>query len=216
MWRSAPMGTGWSPPAQTTRSDCGTPTPANPSATPHGHTRRGDQCGVQPRRAPAGLRQRRRHGAVVERRHRPTHRRAPHRAHRHGVQCGVQPRRAPAGLRQRRQHGAVVERRHRPTHRRPAADRAPAGRSVWRSAPTGSASSPAATTTTCDCGPLLPAPRICATSSPPTSATDSGTTGSHPPSTTHPSPPAPGCRWQPTVSPDHLNLQPVSAQMRKH
>ena len=85
-----------------------------------GHTDPVYECGVQPRRAPAGHRQRRRHGAAVGRRHRPTPRRPAHRPHRHGVRCGVQPRRAPAGQRQRRQHGAAVERRHRPTHRRPA------------------------------------------------------------------------------------------------
>ena len=33
-WRSAPTGTGWPPPASTPRCGCGTPTPANPSATP--------------------------------------------------------------------------------------------------------------------------------------------------------------------------------------
>ena len=47
--------------------------------------RRGVQCGVQPRRAPAGLRQRRRHGADVERRHRPADRATPDRPHRRGV-----------------------------------------------------------------------------------------------------------------------------------
>ena len=40
-----------------------------------GHTDAVWKCGVQPRRAPPGLRQRRHHGAVVGRRHRPTHRR---------------------------------------------------------------------------------------------------------------------------------------------
>ena len=34
VWRSAPTGTGWPPPAPTTRCGCGTPTPANPSAPP--------------------------------------------------------------------------------------------------------------------------------------------------------------------------------------
>ena len=33
VWRSAPTGTGWPPPATTARCGCGTPTPANPSAT---------------------------------------------------------------------------------------------------------------------------------------------------------------------------------------
>ena len=33
VWRSAPTGTGWPAPATTARCACGTPTPANPSAT---------------------------------------------------------------------------------------------------------------------------------------------------------------------------------------
>ena len=85
-----------------------------------GHTGRGVRCGVQPRRAPAGHRQLRRHGAAVGRRHRPADRRPAHRPHRRGDRCGVQPRRAPAGQRQRRRHGAAVGRRHRPADRRPA------------------------------------------------------------------------------------------------
>ena len=52
-------------------ADTGQPIGA-PAHRPHRH---GDQCGVQPRRAPPGLRQRRPHGAALERRHRPTHRR---------------------------------------------------------------------------------------------------------------------------------------------
>ena len=51
--------------------------------------RRGARCGVQPRRAPAGQRRRRRHGAVVERRHRPTPGRPADRSHRRGAECGV-------------------------------------------------------------------------------------------------------------------------------
>ena len=47
-----------------------------------GHTGAVLRCGVQPRRAPAGQRRRRRHGAAVERRHRPTPRRPAHRPHR--------------------------------------------------------------------------------------------------------------------------------------
>ena len=62
-----------------------------------GHTGAVTERGVQPRRAPAGPRQRRQHGAVVERRHRPADRRPPHRPHRAGARRGVQPRRAPAG-----------------------------------------------------------------------------------------------------------------------
>ena len=38
-WRSAPTGTGWPPPAPTTRCGCGTPTPANRLGDPlTGHT----------------------------------------------------------------------------------------------------------------------------------------------------------------------------------
>ena len=130
------------------------PTPRRPAHRPH---RRGERCGVQPRRAPAGHRQRRQHGAAVERRHRPTHRRPAHRPHRRGVQCGVQPRRAPAGLRQRRQHGAAVGRRHRPTRRRPAHRPHRRGVRVWRSAPTGTGWPPPAATARCGCGTPTPA-----------------------------------------------------------
>ena len=158
VWRSAPTGTGWPPPATTTRCGCGTPTPANPSAHPlTGHTDAVYECGVQPRRAPAGQRQRRQHGAAVERRHRPTPRRPPHRPHRRGERCGVQPRRAPAGHRQRRQHGAAVGRRHRPTPRRPADRPHRRGERVWRSAPTGTGWPPPATTARCGCGTPTPA-----------------------------------------------------------
>ena len=69
------------------------------------------------------LRQRRRHGAVVGRRHRGTHRRPADRPHRPSGQRGVQSRRAAHRLRRRhhrRRHGAVVGRGHRPTDRRPA------------------------------------------------------------------------------------------------
>ena len=52
----------------------GGPTGQHPQNHHRPH-RRGERCGVQPRRAPAGQRQRRRHGAAVGRRHRPTHRR---------------------------------------------------------------------------------------------------------------------------------------------
>ena len=97
----------------------GGPTGQHPENHHRPH-RRGDGCGVQPRRAPAGLGQRRRHGAAVEPRHRPADRRPAHRPHRRGDRCGVQPRRAPAGLGRRRRHGAAVEPRHRPADRRPA------------------------------------------------------------------------------------------------
>ena len=74
-----------------------------------------------------------------------------------GVQRGVQPRRAPHRLRQSRQDAAAVGRRHRQTDR-PAAHR-PHGHGVraWRSAPTGTASSPAVATGRCGCGTPTPA-----------------------------------------------------------
>ena len=136
-------------------ADTGQPIGA-PADRPH---RPGDQCGVQPRRAPPRLRQRRQHGAAVERRHRPADRRPPDRPHRRGAQRGVQPRRAPPRLRQRRQHGAAVERRHRPADRRPAHRPHRPRCSVWRSAPTGTASPPPAATTRCGCGTPTPASR---------------------------------------------------------
>ena len=98
------------------------------------------------------------HGAAVGRRHRPTSAH-PSPGTPAGVQCGVQPRRAPPGLRQLRRHRAVVERRHRPTDRRPAHRAHRAGIRVWRSAPTGTAWPPPATTTRCGCGTPTPANR---------------------------------------------------------
>ena len=101
--------------------------------------------------------QQRRHGAAVERRHRPTHRRPPHRPHRRGAGCGVQPRRAPAGQRRHGRDGAAVGRRHRPTDRRPA-DRPHRLRCAgWRSARTGTGWPPPATTARCGCGTPTPA-----------------------------------------------------------
>ena len=105
----------------------------------------------------AGHRRRRRDGAAVGRRHRPTHRRAAHRPHRRGERCGVQPRRAPAGQRRRRRHGAAVGRRHRPTLGAPA--HRPHRRGVRcgvqpRRAPAGQRR---ATTTRCGCGTPTPA-----------------------------------------------------------
>ena len=52
VWRSAPTGTPWPPPAPTTPPGCGTSTPHYPS----GPRQRCGQCGVQPRRAHPGLR----------------------------------------------------------------------------------------------------------------------------------------------------------------
>jgi hypothetical protein len=46
MWRLAPTGTGSPPPAPTPRCGYGTPTPANPSATPQRPHRQGRECGV--------------------------------------------------------------------------------------------------------------------------------------------------------------------------
>ena len=59
-----------------------------------GHTE-GVRRGVQPRRAPPRLRQRRQDRAAVGRRHRPTRRPTPHRPHRRCEQRGVQSRRPP-------------------------------------------------------------------------------------------------------------------------
>ena len=75
--------------------------PAEPPALQRvlsGHDRPGDRGGVQPGRAAAGHRRRRRDGAAVG----PGHRRRaghPDRPHRLGVRGGVQPGRAAAGLR---------------------------------------------------------------------------------------------------------------------
>ena len=65
----------------------------------NGHTA-GCQRGVQPRRPPHRLRQRRQDGAAVGRRHRPTDRPAADRPHGRGGQRGVQPRRHAHRLRQ--------------------------------------------------------------------------------------------------------------------
>ena len=131
-----------------------------PTHRPAAHRphRRGDQCGVQPRRHAHRLRQRRQDGAAVGRRHRPTRRRS--RSPATPTRCdsvafspdGHAPR-----LRQRRQDGAAVGRRHRPT-RRPAAHR-PHRRGVQRGVQPrrARASPPAAATTRCGCGTPTPA-----------------------------------------------------------
>ena len=119
-WRSVPTATASPRPAATARCGCGTPTPASRSASRSTATPARCAGGVQPRRAPPGLGRRRRHGAVVGPRHRPTDRRPAHRPHRRGARGGVQSRRAPAGLAPAGRHGAVVGPRHRRTDRRPA------------------------------------------------------------------------------------------------
>ena len=68
-----------------------------------GHTGAVIEVAFSPDGAPAGHRQRRRHGAAVGCRHRPTRRRPVDRPQRHGVKRGVRPGRAPAGQRQRGQ-----------------------------------------------------------------------------------------------------------------
>ena len=85
-----------------------------PTHRPAAHRPRehGVQRGVQPRRHPDRLRQRRHHRAPVGRGHRPIHRRQPRRPHGHGVQRGVQPRRSPHHLGQSRRHGSAIRRRH--------------------------------------------------------------------------------------------------------
>ena len=104
--------------------------PAPSPATPTGH-----RGGVQPGRAPARHRQRRRDGAAVG----PGHRRAPcapSPATPARSRGGVQPGRAPARHRQRRRDGAAVG----PGHRRaPAHPHRPRqrGARAWRSARTG-------------------------------------------------------------------------------
>ena len=142
----SPDGHRWPPPAPTTRAVVGRrhrPTPRRPAHRPH---RRGDQCGVQPRRAPLASGSDDSTRAAVGRRHRPTHRRPAHRPHRRGEQCGVQPRRAPPGLRQRRRHRAVVGRRHRPTTRRTRSPATPAAVNSVAFSPDGHRSPPAAAT----------------------------------------------------------------------
>ena len=67
-WRSARTGGCWPPPARDGRCGCGTRRPAGPHGDPlTGHDRRGVRGGVQPGRAAAGHRQRRRDGAGVGR-----------------------------------------------------------------------------------------------------------------------------------------------------
>ena len=143
-WRSAPTAAG-SPPAAPTSTVQAVgrghrPADGQPLT---GHTDTVEQRGVQPRRPPPRLRQRRRDGEGVGRGHRPADRlsRSPGTPTR-CVERGVQPRRQAPRLRQRRQDGAGVGRGHRPTGR-PAAHRAHRKRCrAWRSAPTARASPP--------------------------------------------------------------------------
>ena len=97
----------------------GGPTGQHPQDHHRPH-RCGERCGVQPRRAPAGQRQRRR---TVRLWNADTGQPIgdPLTGHTDAV-CGVafSPDGHRLATRQRRQHGAAVERRHRPTHRRPA------------------------------------------------------------------------------------------------
>ena len=74
---------GSSPAVGTRPCGCGTRPPANPIGQPlTGHTGRGEQRGVQPRRQADRHRQCRQHRAAVGRGHRPTHRPAADRPHR--------------------------------------------------------------------------------------------------------------------------------------
>ena len=122
-----------------------------PRSTPHRTHRRGVRGGVQPRRAAAGHRQRRRDGAAVGRRNRPTPRSTPHRTHRRGVRGGVQPRRAAAGHRQRRQTVRLWDAATGQPHGSPSPD-TPARCSGWRSVRTGGCWPPPATIRRCGCG----------------------------------------------------------------
>ena len=103
------------------------PTRGSADDRPH---RRGEQRGVQPRRAAHRLRQLGLHAAAVGRRHRPTGGAADDRPHRRGEQRGVQPRRPAHRLRQCRSDTATVGRPHRPT--RGAADDRPHRRGEQR------------------------------------------------------------------------------------
>ena len=98
------------------RRGCGTRPPASTGA-PSPATTPGHRGGVQPGRAAARHRQRRRDGAAVG----PGHRRAPahpHRPRRLGQRGGVQPGRAAARHRRQRRDGAAVGPGHRraPAH----------------------------------------------------------------------------------------------------
>ena len=84
-------------------------------AAAHRPHRRGDQCGVQPRRQAHRLRQRRQDGAGVGRRHRPTRSAQPLTGHTGTVtSVAFSPDGTPHRLRQRRQHRAPVAHVPRP------------------------------------------------------------------------------------------------------
>ena len=74
-------------------------------------------------------------------------------------QRGVQPRRHTLASSQRRQYSSVVGRRHRATGRAAAARPRQNGGQAWRSAPTGAASPPAASTARSGCGMSPPGNR---------------------------------------------------------
>ena len=135
-------------------ADTGQPI-GNPLTGPH---RAGEQRGLQPRRTPHRLRQRRRHGADLERRHRHRDRQPNGRTRQLSAQRGLQPRRTPHRLRQRR-HGADLERRHRPTHRQSVHRTHRTRWKAWPSAPTDTASPPAAPTARSGSGTPTPAAR---------------------------------------------------------
>ena len=159
MWRSAPTGTGWPPPATTRRCGLWDADTGQPVGHPLTGTPTSDQCGVQPRRAPAGHRQRRQDGAAVGRRHRPAPRRTPDRPRPARYTMW---RSAPTGTGSPPPAPTTRCGCGTPTPANPIGepltghtDRYP----VWRSAPTGTGWPPPAPTARCGCGTPTPANR---------------------------------------------------------
>ena len=147
---SGRCGCGTRPPARMGRPQIGTSPADRPGHTAWCYGVAFSPDGQRPRSAPATTP---RCGCGTPATGQPRIRQPAHRRHRaRSFGCASQPGRAPPGHRQRGRHGAAVGRRPPARPRRPVDRPHRRGVPVWRSARTGAAWPPAATTRRCGCG----------------------------------------------------------------